>query len=125
MKRRPPRTTRTDTLFPYTTLFRSEILDQDVGLGDQLTGERLTLFGAQVDRDRIFVARDHAPPAGLVALAPVAHLVAGHRRFELDDLGAHIAKQLAAEGSRDQLPHLHDPDAFQRDRKSTRLNSSH
>src|SRR3546814_643877 len=30
------------------------------------------------------------------------------------DLGAHIAKQLAAEGSRDQLPHLHDPDAFQR-----------
>src|SRR3546814_10622505 len=23
MKRRPPRTTRTDTLFPYTTLFRS------------------------------------------------------------------------------------------------------
>src|SRR3546814_9788955 len=25
MKRRPPRSTRTDTLFPYTTLFRSEI----------------------------------------------------------------------------------------------------
>src|SRR3546814_4533490 len=24
MRRRPPRTTRTDTLFPYTTLFRSE-----------------------------------------------------------------------------------------------------
>src|SRR3546814_9078776 len=24
MKRRPPRSTRTDTLFPYTTLFRSE-----------------------------------------------------------------------------------------------------
>src|SRR3546814_938616 len=30
MIRRPPRSTRTDTLFPYTTLFRSirEILDQ-------------------------------------------------------------------------------------------------
>src|SRR3546814_12794948 len=27
MIRRPPRTTRTDTLFPYTTLFRSEFLD--------------------------------------------------------------------------------------------------
>src|SRR3546814_10126772 len=26
MIRRPPRSTRTDTLFPYTTLFRSEIL---------------------------------------------------------------------------------------------------
>src|SRR3546814_15846920 len=29
MIRRPPRSTRTDTLFPYTTLFRSE-----VGLGE-------------------------------------------------------------------------------------------
>src|SRR3546814_9557528 len=27
MIRRPPRSTRTDTLFPYTTLFRSEDLD--------------------------------------------------------------------------------------------------
>src|SRR3546814_2064299 len=27
MIRRPPRSTRTDTLFPYTTLFRSVILD--------------------------------------------------------------------------------------------------
>src|SRR3546814_10243973 len=26
MIRRPPRSTRTDTLFPYTTLFRSEIM---------------------------------------------------------------------------------------------------
>src|SRR3546814_3830661 len=26
MIRRPPRSTRTDTLFPYTTLFRSEII---------------------------------------------------------------------------------------------------
>src|SRR3546814_6879106 len=29
MLRRPPRSTRTDTLFPYTTLFRSVILGQD------------------------------------------------------------------------------------------------
>src|SRR3546814_8355767 len=28
MIRRPPRTTRTDTLFPYTTLFRSEVRQQ-------------------------------------------------------------------------------------------------
>src|SRR3546814_1520546 len=27
MIRRPPRSTRTDTLFPYTTLFRSEVAD--------------------------------------------------------------------------------------------------
>src|SRR3546814_14993693 len=30
MFRRPPRTTRTDTLFPYTTLFRSQRLPQPV-----------------------------------------------------------------------------------------------
>src|SRR3546814_3936499 len=31
MIRRPPRSTRTDTLFPYTTLFRSAIDAQDSG----------------------------------------------------------------------------------------------
>src|SRR3546814_9777966 len=30
MIRRPPRSTRTDTLFPYTTLFRSRFLRADV-----------------------------------------------------------------------------------------------
>src|SRR3546814_2342070 len=32
MIRRPPRSTRTDTLFPYTTLFRSVVLGQLLGL---------------------------------------------------------------------------------------------
>src|SRR3546814_6385248 len=31
MIRRPPRSTRTDTLFPYTTLFRSLDIEQAVG----------------------------------------------------------------------------------------------
>src|SRR3546814_1057515 len=31
MIRRPPRSTRTDTLFPYTTLFRSELPDGACG----------------------------------------------------------------------------------------------
>src|SRR3546814_5029126 len=30
MIRRPPRSTRTDTLFPYTTLFRSEAIGAEV-----------------------------------------------------------------------------------------------
>src|SRR3546814_16901289 len=41
MIRRPPRSTRTDTLFPYTTLFRSRRLaqsDVDVGVPDALAG---------------------------------------------------------------------------------------
>src|SRR3546814_15743308 len=33
MIRRPPRSTRTDTLFPYTTLFRSRIRGNDVSDG--------------------------------------------------------------------------------------------
>src|SRR3546814_17569735 len=33
MKRRPPRSTRTDTLFPYTTLFRSHGLVRVTGVG--------------------------------------------------------------------------------------------
>src|SRR3546814_8045533 len=30
MRRRPPRSTRTDTLFPYTTLFRSSVAEPKV-----------------------------------------------------------------------------------------------
>src|SRR3546814_4696628 len=37
MFRRPPRSTRTDTLFPYTTLFRSHIVCA-VGTGTTLAG---------------------------------------------------------------------------------------
>src|SRR3546814_7829877 len=40
MRRRPPRSTRTDTLFPYTTLFRSP---------EQRQGD--SLRGALVDQD--------------------------------------------------------------------------
>src|SRR3546814_8691825 len=47
MIRRPPRSTRTDTLFPYTTLFRSWLgcLPGGVGIADPL-GELLQQEGA-------------------------------------------------------------------------------
>src|SRR3546814_10864385 len=38
MIRRPPRSTRTDTLFPYTTLFRSGV-HVGTGTGDHASGE--------------------------------------------------------------------------------------
>src|SRR3546814_14648628 len=42
MIRRPPRSTRTDTLFPYTTLFRSRCgLARTGGTGDQQDAVRL------------------------------------------------------------------------------------
>src|SRR3546814_4821305 len=46
MIRRPPRSTRTDTLFPYTTLFRSRVIgvlvapeNRDVGIGIGAEGD--------------------------------------------------------------------------------------
>src|SRR3546814_4086844 len=54
MIRRPPRSTRTDTLFPYTTLFRS--------VGDH--------GGAQVDRPHHSGAQPVA--AGVAAFTPAA-----------------------------------------------------
>src|SRR3546814_12007321 len=66
MIRRPPRSTRTDTLFPYTTLFRSQerkrtadaivdsIVADDIGkLPDSNTTEALQrISGIQISRDR-------------------------------------------------------------------------
>src|SRR3546814_6599284 len=51
MIRRPPRSTRTDTLFPYTTLFRSRIVDHD----RKLIRHRFIVRGereAAIDLDR-------------------------------------------------------------------------
>src|SRR3546814_4532866 len=39
MIRRPPRSTRTDTLFPYTTLFRSNVAVMGAALGVFGTGQ--------------------------------------------------------------------------------------
>src|SRR3546814_3269607 len=38
MIRRPPRSTRTETLFPYTTLFRSDAKGREGALGDRGDG---------------------------------------------------------------------------------------
>src|SRR3546814_5996466 len=78
MIRRPPRSTRTDTLFPYTTLFRSD--DRDVAedarrvqvgghevVGDAAGGDRLEelcagnhTVGADEDPVRVRVAADRS-----------------------------------------------------------------
>src|SRR3546814_10778707 len=53
MIRRPPRSTRTDTLFPYTTLFRSDLQ------GDRLVGAPTEQPGAvqQILADGVVVVR--------------------------------------------------------------------
>src|SRR3546814_2910218 len=65
MIRRPPRSTRTDTLFPYTTLFRSDV---DPHLGRDPCGEI-----AEVQPGKL-------PAVGRVEGARFHHRIAEHHR---------------------------------------------
>src|SRR3546814_19200911 len=80
MIRRPPRSTRTDTLFPYTTLFRS-----DLEIGERSGGQRA---GHRGRAGRGIERNDLEPGAGGVddiavilhrvgAVAGIADLVVG------------------------------------------------
>src|SRR3546814_2654782 len=61
MIRRPPRSTRTDTLFPYTTLFRS--LRFGMGGYDGAFGEAIVSPALQAERLGAIVRSHRAPPA--------------------------------------------------------------
>src|SRR3546814_4875296 len=74
MSRRPPRSTRTDTLFPYTTLFRSQRLmnaaadqAQDLGLtyGKALTDDQ----AANLKQDMVWMVETQVN--GEKVLAPI------------------------------------------------------
>src|SRR3546814_8861075 len=54
MIRRPPRSTRTDTLFPYTTLFRSL---QSAAYNGQIIETPISYFGADRTSRTLTVAR--------------------------------------------------------------------
>src|SRR3546814_3618244 len=58
MIRRPPRSTRTDTLFPYTTLFRSPEISRLMARGVQ---DFLIFFPAQRGLDRGMVIDEEVP----------------------------------------------------------------
>src|SRR3546814_1272032 len=66
MIRRPPRSTRTDTLFPYTTLFRSDIsLNERVPVDDEPNTARLHAVGlVERNADPLLdrAGRDVGPP---------------------------------------------------------------
>src|SRR3546814_6611721 len=47
--RRPPISTRTDTLFPYTTLFRSELAQQAVGAGGETADAAVGLVAPVIE----------------------------------------------------------------------------
>src|SRR3546814_13744352 len=91
MIRPPPRSTRTDTLFPYTTLFRS---DRAVD---------------RVDTDRIAVLdqRDRAPLSRFGADMADAEATRAARKTAVGDERALFAHPLPVErgGGRPHLPH--------------------
>src|SRR3546814_4323343 len=72
MIRRPPRSTRTDTLFPYTTLFRSVDLDPDLGGVDSCA--RTSVHERKRHGGRLSAAavRPAWPPAAPRAVPPAA-----------------------------------------------------
>src|SRR3546814_10565264 len=85
MIRRPPRSTRTDTLFPYTTLFRSNSRFNQ--LGARVIGvtagniDRVAEFSRSECRDKFAVAAD---PGAKVA-AKYDTLMEGPNKTPLSD----------------------------------------
>src|SRR3546814_10046570 len=69
MIRRPPRSTRTDTLFPYTTLFRSRQglgtrVRDGVRADAQSSAQRQYRLSAHEDREGRNLDRHHEPHPG-------------------------------------------------------------
>src|SRR3546814_7584666 len=102
MLRRPPTSTRTDTLFPYTTLFRSRSR-----LCDTNFLVRFFIVPCRIDRRKMFVAGARNLARGRGKGGEIAFQIVG------------VEAPAVEEAIRPQ----HQPAA--EDRKSTRLNSSH
>src|SRR3546814_21095005 len=88
MRRRPPRSTRTDTLFPYTTRFRSHVgeagnLDFAVEVAD-VADERAIFHRPHViDGDDVHVARGGDEDVGAPGRIFHRHdFIAFHRRLQ-------------------------------------------
>src|SRR3546814_1169035 len=75
MIRLPPRSTRTDTLFPYTTLFRSKLSNASVGATCIALGTPMTALLEPWLAGRRFSWRDEL--LGIAVLPGVALVVGG------------------------------------------------
>src|SRR3546814_2322207 len=119
MIRRPPRSTRTDTLFPYTTLFRSgwwtvEGQKMSKSLANAIAPKLLvTTYG--LDQVRYFLLRE--VPFG--SDGDFSHkAMIGRMNYDLANQFGNLAQRvlsMIAKNCDGKVP----------DRKSTRLNSSH
>src|SRR3546814_20499033 len=116
MIRRPPRSTRTDTLFPYTTLFRSRHRQEQptvfgaADLADDGSAEgRANVLVQRLRPGRLVPPRQPGAPG-----QPVDHAVVQLVGEPADLVGLGRRQRLDLDGA-----------AGPGDRKSTRLNSSH
>src|SRR3546814_3416120 len=94
MIRRPPRSTRTDTLFPYTTLFRSIFgrradLELDLHHADAGLGHAIAVIDAGHFAEHAFEWSDHQPVHLLGSRARQRHC---HHRARYHDLGIFLAR---------------------------------
>src|SRR3546814_2038046 len=116
MIRRPPRSTRTDTLFPYTTLFRSGAWPKKQAAVAKDTpdlGCRLHLLVRQQRRDGRVGEQAISAPWHLTYSAKLGH-------------GVNCARKQRPARHAPSLPTRHSrAQSARQDRKSTRLNSSH
>src|SRR3546814_6643537 len=117
--RRPPRSTRTDTLFPYTTLFRSAARDAAAEIGTAVIATSLTLAAVFVPVAFMpGIAGKFFREFGWTAATAVMFslLVA---RLLTPMMAAYLLKPHGEEKRESRLMRWY------LDRKSTRLNSSH
>src|SRR3546814_15244193 len=84
---RPPRSTRTDTLFPYTTLFRSYRLAEAIASGSAERGVALCGSGIGIS---ISVNRNPACRCALVSEPLSAKLAREHNDANVIALGARL-----------------------------------
>src|SRR3546814_9322527 len=126
MLRRPPRSTRTDTLVPYTTLFRSVVAGAVLPLAGAKTAFDVNLAAlfqiAFDDADQPVAVDDDIMPFGaLLAFAGHPVLPAFRRRdADIGDPAAVLEGFDFGIGAQ-----IADQNNLVEDRKSTRLNSSH
>src|SRR3546814_12753958 len=113
MIRRPPRSTRTDTPFPYTTLFRSDFLPAFANMKVQNTPDG-SLTDVRPAKGPITVRQLLTHTAGL-----------GYNIIQKGPIKAAYDRAGIVGGQASRLPIPGFAEVAPADRKSTRLNSSH
>src|SRR3546814_12718011 len=130
MIRRPPRSTRTDTLFPSTTLFRAELFSALIGSGKPLVvdADALNIRATSPRKLQAYTVLTPHPGEAARLLSIKTHEVQADRRAAALALCERFGCVVVLKGAGTvvaapgRIACIIDAG---KDRKSTRLNSSH